>query len=171
SLVTEPCARHAPRSERFGTRLVAAQTRRKVLPRGNGPAIDLGRSLCMLASSRSVLCDRYELGPVIGRGGMAEVRTAHDRRLRRTVAVKCFDPAAWATAQGRARFEVEARAGAAVSHPNVVIVHDVGVDDGMPFIVMECLPGRTFADELQRGAAPIARVLDVMRALLDAVAV
>ncbi|HYL52205.1 MAG TPA: serine/threonine-protein kinase [Acidimicrobiia bacterium] len=124
----------------------------------------------MLASSRSVLCDRYELGPVIGRGGMAEVRTAHDRRLRRTVAVKCFDPAAWATPHGRARFEVEARAGAAVSHPNVVTVYDVGVDVGMPFIVMERLSGRTFADELERGPAPVERVLDVMRALLDAVA-
>jgi eukaryotic-like serine/threonine-protein kinase len=124
----------------------------------------------MLARPRSVLADRYELGPVIGRGGMAEVRTAHDRRLGRTVAVKCFDPDGWATAHGRARFEAEARAGAAVSHPNVVTVYDVGVDNGMPFIVMERLSGRTFADELERGAAPIQRVLDVMGALLDAVA-
>jgi serine/threonine-protein kinase len=123
----------------------------------------------MLAQPRSVLADRYELGPVIGRGGMAEVRTARDRRLGRTVAVKCFDPAGWATAHGRARFEAEARAGAAVSHPNVVTVYDVGVDHGMPFIVMERLSGRTLADELERGAAPIERVLDVMRALLAAV--
>jgi eukaryotic-like serine/threonine-protein kinase len=123
----------------------------------------------MLAESRSVLAGRYELGPVIGRGGMAEVRTAHDRRLGRTVAVKCFDPAGWATAHGRARFEAEARAGAAVSHPNVVTVYDVGVDNGMPFIVMERLSGRTLAEELSRGALAIERMLAVMCALLDAV--
>src|SRR5262249_18507802 len=71
---------------------------------------------------------------------------------------------------GRARFEVEARLAAAVTHPNVVLIYDVGVDDGVPFLVMECLPGNTLADEIRGGPLPIDRVRTTARAVLDALA-
>jgi eukaryotic-like serine/threonine-protein kinase len=106
------------------------------------------------ARAVDVLCERYELGPTIGRGGMAEVRRAHDRRLGRDVAIKLLRPELSCQPDVRARFEEEARSAARLAHPNVVTVFDTGETDGAPgrpFIVMECLPGRTLADDLKRG--------------------
>jgi serine/threonine protein kinase len=116
----------------------------------------------------SVLVDRYELGTTLGRGGMAEVRAAHDRRLDRPVAVKIFNSGAWSTPEGRARFETEAQLAASVTHPNVVVVYDVGVDRDVPFLVMECLPGTTLADEIRAGELTIARTTTIASAILDA---
>jgi len=110
----------------------------------------------------NVVAGRYELGAHLGRGGASAVFAAHDRRLDRTVAIKFFDPRAWPTADGRARFDAEARLAAAVNHPNVVQVYDIGVDGDRPYIVMECLPGSTLADALEAGPLPVARVCDVI---------
>jgi eukaryotic-like serine/threonine-protein kinase len=117
-----------------------------------------------------VLADRYELGATLGRGGMAEVRAAHDRRLDRAVAVKMFDSAAWSTPEGRARFETEAQLAASVTHPNVVVVYDVGIDGDVPFLVMECLPGATLADEIRAGKVTTTRAVTIASAILDALA-
>jgi serine/threonine protein kinase len=116
----------------------------------------------------SVLADRYELGAMLGRGGMAEVRAAHDRRLDRSVAVKIFDAAGWSTPEGRARFETEAQLAASVTHPNVVVVYDVGIDGDVPFLVMECLPGTTLADEIRAGPLATGRATMITSELLDA---
>jgi serine/threonine protein kinase len=125
----------------------------------------------MDVESRTVLADRYELGPMLGRGGMATVYRANDTRLGRMVAVKCFEGAEHTTtARGRARFEAEARAAAAVAHPNVVTIYDTGVDDGAAFIVMECLTGHTLADEIASGPLPADRAVPLLAALLDALA-
>src|SRR5258706_2525405 len=104
---------------------------------------------------------------------MAEVRRARDLRLNRDVAVKLLrhDLAGWPDA--RRRFEDEASSAARLNHPNVVIVFDSGEHEGDPFIVMECLPGRTLADELVAGLAlPPGRVrrlgADVLGALAAA---
>jgi eukaryotic-like serine/threonine-protein kinase len=118
----------------------------------------------------SVLADRYVLGAPLGRGGMAEVRAAHDRRLDRTVAVKIFDAAGWATPEGRARFEIEAHLAASVAHPNVVVVYDVGIDGNVPFLVMECLPGTTLADEIRAGKLGVCRATTIAGEVLDALA-
>jgi serine/threonine protein kinase len=112
----------------------------------------------------SVLAERYELDRVLGRGGMGDVRIAHDRRLGRDVAVKLLARPALSAADS-ARFEAEARAAAAVTHPNVVAVYDYGVDP-VPYLVMECLPGRTLADELQSGALPVERAVAIVRDVL-----
>jgi serine/threonine protein kinase len=116
----------------------------------------------------SVLVDRYELGATLGRGGMAEVRAAHDRRLDRPVAVKLFNSAAWSTPEGRARFETEAQLAASVTHPNVVVIYDVGIDGEVPFLVMECLPGTTLADEIRAGPLTMRRATTIATAILDA---
>lgn len=110
----------------------------------------------------NVVAGRYELGRPLGRGGASEVFAAHDRRLDRTVAIKCFDSRAWPTADGRTRFDAEGRLAAAVNHPNVVHVYDIGVDGDRPYIVMECLPGSTLSDALEAGPLPVARACDVI---------
>jgi len=120
------------------------------------------------ASQGSTLNGRYELGALLGQGGMATVRDATDRRLGRRVAVKILRADLAAQPRARARFETEARAAARLAHPNVVTVFDSGEENGIPFLVMERLPGRTFADEIAAGPVAIARVCDVARDILAA---
>lgn len=105
------------------------------------------------ASMQTLLAGRYRLGSLLGRGGMAEVYEALDERLGRPVAVKLLLPAFAAQMGMRDRFEAEARSAARLAHPSVVGVFDAGEDDGMPFIVMERLPGETLADRM--GAGPL----------------
>jgi serine/threonine protein kinase len=109
------------------------------------------------ATQRLVLGGRYVLGAVIGRGGMGTVHDATDRRLSRSVAVKILRPDLAEQPRARRRFETEARAAAQLSHPNVVTVYDSGEDDGVPYLVMERLPGRTLADELASGPLRVDR--------------
>jgi eukaryotic-like serine/threonine-protein kinase len=115
-----------------------------------------------------VLADRYELGPVIGHGGMGEVRRGRDLRLGREVAIKLLRLDLAVQEEVRRRFEHEARAAAQLGHPNVVTVFDSGEIDGQPYIVMECLPGRTLADELAEGALSPERIDAVARDVLAA---
>lgn len=122
-------------------------------------------------ADRELLLGRYELRGVLGRGGMAEVRDGWDTRLHRAVAVKLLHPALGADADTRRRFEDEARAAAALNHPNIVSVHDCGVDDGRFFIVMERLPGQTLHDLIARGPLPAPRVRAVLDDVLAALTV
>ncbi len=94
---------------------------------------------------------RYELGELLGRGGMGEVRAATDLRLGRAVAIKVLRADLAEQEKLRGRFEREARAAARINHPNVVAIYDIGEDDGVPFIVMERLPGNSLARELASG--------------------
>ena len=104
----------------------------------------------------AVIADRYELAEMIGRGSMAEVWRALDRRLEVPVAVKLLDPTVSGIAAAE-RFAREARATAQIVHPNVVTVLDVGQDGRRRFLVMELLSGRSLADELAaRGPLPVA---------------
>ena len=92
---------------------------------------------------------------------MGEVYLAHDTRLNRGVAVKVL-PAAFAeNAERRQRFEQEARATATLNHPNVMAVFDVGVDDGVPYVVLELLEGQTLAAALSKGALPPRTATDL----------
>jgi serine/threonine-protein kinase len=75
---------------------------------------------------------RYELRGVLGRGGMAEVREGWDTRLSRAVAIKLLHPGFSSDADNRRRFEAEAHSAAALSHPNIVAVHDSGEHEGTP---------------------------------------
>ena len=109
-----------------------------------------------------VVADRYEVGELLGRGGMAEVRAGTDLRLQRPVAIKFLLPEMAARPDIRTRFEAEARAAASLSHPNAVAVFDTGEHAGAPYIVMERLPGETLADRIAAGPA---RDLDALRTL------
>ncbi|HYN99654.1 MAG TPA: DUF2807 domain-containing protein [Actinomycetota bacterium] len=115
-----------------------------------------------------LLADRYELRGPLGRGGMGEVYDGWDHRLDRPVAIKMLNSQLAAQADVRTRFESEARAAARLSNPKVVGVFDTGEHDGIPFIVMERLPGRTLADEIGRGPLPEERVRAVLLDMLEA---
>jgi serine/threonine protein kinase len=115
-----------------------------------------------------VLGGRYELRGVLGRGGMAEVRDGWDMRLDRPVAVKLLYPVFTTQPDNRMRFEVEARAAAALNHPHIVSVHDSGEHDGTPYIVMERLSGQTLADVIARGPLPQQQVRSILDDVLSA---
>ncbi|MGE0783956.1 MAG: protein kinase [Mycolicibacterium sp.] len=101
---------------------------------------------------------------------MAEVLDGWDTRLNRPVAVKTLYPGLNSQADVRERFTTEARAAAALNHPNIVAVYDLGDDGGAPFIVMERLPGDTLGDQIAMGPLPQARVANVLRSVLAALA-
>jgi serine/threonine protein kinase len=117
-----------------------------------------------------VLGGRYELRGVLGRGGMAEVRDGWDIRLDRPVAVKLLHPVFTTQPDDRMRFEVEARAAAALNHPHIVSVHDSGEHAGTPYIVMERLSGETLADLIARGPLPQPQVRSILDDVLSALA-
>ena len=116
-----------------------------------------------------VLADRYELGPVLGEGGMARVHRGYDRHLRRPVAVKVLAPPYDRDGTFLERFRREARSAAGLSHPNVVSVFDSGSYHGTHFIVTELVDGETLGERLRRGPMPpgeaAAVAVDVCHAL------
>ncbi|MFF2815975.1 protein kinase [Kitasatospora cineracea] len=120
--------------------------------------------------SGTLLGQRYRLTERLGRGGMGEVWAAHDEQLRRTVAVKIVLAALGSDPQLLASLRHEARTVAALQHPGITVVHDIGDSDGHPYVVMERLEGRTFADLLRRhprGLAP-ERAAALMAQVADA---
>lgn len=104
------------------------------------------------------LAGRYALETSIGRGGMGEVWRATDTVLGRPVAVKTIDLRAVPDETGAARFEREARVTAGMSHPNIVTVHDSGVEGDTAYLVMELLPGPSLAERLADGPLPVDEV-------------
>src|SRR5438477_11630081 len=102
----------------------------------------------------------YEIVSPIGAGGMGEVYRARDTRLNREVAIKVL-PAAFSKDEDRLhRFEQEAHAAAALNHPNILAVFDVGTENGAPYIVSELLEGETMRSRLQSGALPMRKAVD-----------
>jgi len=93
----------------------------------------------------------FEIIELIGRGGMGEVWKARDRRLGRDVALKFISRDLARNQAARGRFENEARAAAALNHPNICTVYDVGESDGQPFLAMELLEGETLEHRLAGG--------------------
>jgi len=103
-----------------------------------------------------LLDDRYRLGPVVGRGGMATVHAATDTLLRRAVAVKLFTPPTDEVAL--ARLSAEARLLAGLSHPGLLRVFDVSTTAGRPYLVMQLVSGVTLRTMINRGPLPAAFV-------------
>ena len=121
-----------------------------------------------MSSEQRRLAGRYVLEAPIGRGGMGEVWRATDTVLHRQVAVKTIDLTSLRDESGAARFEREARATAGLSHPNVVTVHDSGVEGDTAYIVMELLAGPSLAEELGQGPLPVEEVVEVGRQVASA---
>jgi len=104
----------------------------------------------------------YEIVGWLGAGGMGEVYRARDSRLGRDVAVKLIAAAAADPSRLR-RFEQEARAAAAIAHPNILAVYDIGVQDGVPYIVSELLEGEPLRRRIEAGSLPLRKALDIAR--------
>lgn len=102
----------------------------------------------------------YEIQSLIGAGGMGEVYRARDSRLKRDVAIKVLPKTLSADADRLRRFEQEALATAALNHPNILAVFDIGDSDGSPFVVSELLEGETLRDRLRTGPIPVRKALD-----------
>jgi serine/threonine-protein kinase len=116
-----------------------------------------------------LLADRYELGEVLGYGGMAEVFRGVDVRLGREVAVKILRADLARDPAFLGRFRREAQAAASLNHPAIVSVYDTGEDDGTPYIVMEYVAGRTLRDAVRaEGRLLPRRALEIVAAVCDA---
>jgi serine/threonine-protein kinase len=109
-----------------------------------------------------LLAGRYELRSQLGRGGMAEVFRALDRRLGREVAVKILAGHLLSDPRSVERFEREGRTAAALNHPNVVDVYDAASEGDIHYMVMELVEGPTLAEVIEReGRLPVPRALDI----------
>jgi len=111
----------------------------------------------------------YEILSPLGAGGMGEVYKARDTRLNRHVAVKVLPENLAGDAEALSRFEREAKSVAALSHPNILAIHDFGRDDGGVYAVMELLEGETLREKLatvlpQRKALDYALLQDINEA-------
>jgi hypothetical protein len=102
----------------------------------------------------------YEILSALGAGGMGEVYRARDTRLDRDVAIKVIAADRAASPAALARFDDEARAVAALSHPNILSIFDVGRVNGVAYAVMELLQGESLRDVLARGPLAVARAID-----------
>src|SRR5438876_6201865 len=91
----------------------------------------------------------YEIVGALGAGGMGEVYRAHDPRLRRDVAIKVLPTLISKDADRLRRFEQEAQATAALNHPNILAVHQMGTYEGAPYLVSELLEGETLREQLK----------------------
>jgi Tol biopolymer transport system component len=112
----------------------------------------------------------YELGDPLGAGGMGQVFRAKDTRLGRHVALKILSTDFAASPDRLRRFEQEARAASALSHPNIVTVYDVGTTETAPYIAMELIEGRTLRDLLRAGPIPPKRLLEIAARIADGLA-
>ncbi len=112
----------------------------------------------------------YRILTPLGAGGMGEVYRAHDTRLDRDVAVKVLPEHLTDDAAALARFEDEAKAVAALSHPNILVLHDFGSQDGTTWAVTELLEGETLRERLDHGALPWRKVVEIGAAVAEGLA-
>jgi eukaryotic-like serine/threonine-protein kinase len=110
----------------------------------------------------------YEIIEPVGAGAMGEVYRARDPRLQRDVAIKVLPKALSLNPTALARFEREALALGALSHPNILAVHDFGIEGDIHFIVMELLEGETLRARIEAGSLPWARALEIGVSLAEA---
>ncbi|HZI64190.1 MAG TPA: protein kinase, partial [Thermoanaerobaculia bacterium] len=118
-----------------------------------------------MALSRGSKLGPYEILAPLGAGGMGEVYRAHDPRLGREVAIKVLPPEVATDADRLRRFEQEARSASALNHQNILVVFDVGRQDGTSYLVTELLRGESLRERLTHGALPARRALDIATAI------
>ena len=122
-----------------------------------------------MASVRQTL-GQYEVLRPIGAGGMGEVFVARDPKLGRKVAIKLLPPRLASEHDTLSRFTQEARSASALNHPNIVTIHEVGADEGAPFIVMEYIDGRDLRTLIADGPLSVRQVLDIAVQIADGLA-
>ena len=110
----------------------------------------------------------YEIQSPLGAGGMGEVYRARDTRLDRTVAIKVLNAQLVASTELRARFEREAKVISQLQHPNICVLHDVGNEGPIDYLVMEFLQGESLAERLRKGPLAAEQVLSIAIEIADA---
>jgi Tol biopolymer transport system component len=110
----------------------------------------------------------YEILDALGAGGMGEVYRAKDTRLDRAVAIKILPAHLSSDPVRKQRFEREAKTISSLNHPHICVLHDVGQQDGIDYLVMECVEGETLAKRLEKGALPLEQVLKYGMQIADA---
>jgi len=112
----------------------------------------------------------YEIRSPLGSGGMGEVYRAYDPRLEREVALKILPSEFSANPDRLRRFEQEARSASALNHPNIIAIYDIGTDDGLPYICMELIDGKSLRAVLAEGPLPIRKTVSLATQLADGLA-
>ena len=110
----------------------------------------------------------YEIHSPLGAGGMGEVYRARDTRLERTVAIKILPAHFSSDPVRRQRFEREAKIISILNHPHICVVHDIGHQDGIDYLVMECIEGETLTKRLEKGPLPLDQVVKIGAEVADA---
>src|ERR1700731_2139748 len=110
----------------------------------------------------------YEIMTPLGAGGMGEVYRARDTRLDRTVALKILRAQLSSDPARKQRFEREAKTISSLNHPHICTLHDIGSQDGVDYLVMECVEGETLAKRLEKGPLPLKQVLKYGAQIADA---
>ena len=113
---------------------------------------------------------RYEIRSKIGEGGMGEVYLAEDTRLHRNVALKVLPTDLAANRERMHRFEQEATAAAALNHPNLATIHEIGESDGVNFITMEFIDGQTLREKIYREHAELRKLLRYLQQVAEGLA-
>ncbi|HYM13635.1 MAG TPA: serine/threonine-protein kinase, partial [Bryobacterales bacterium] len=112
----------------------------------------------------------YRIESKLGEGGMGVVYKAFDTHLDRPVAIKVLPPEAVANAERKRRFVQEAKAASALNHPNIITIHDISTVDGVDFIVMEYIAGKTLDTCIAHKGLPLAETLKYVVQIADALA-
>jgi eukaryotic-like serine/threonine-protein kinase len=113
-----------------------------------------------MALTPGTILGQYEIRSPLGAGGMGEVYRAHDTRLDREVAVKVLPESLTSDPDRLRRFEQEARAAAALNHPNILAVYQMATHEGVSYMVSELLDGETLRERLRRGPIPLRKAID-----------
>src|SRR6201982_1336848 len=121
-----------------------------------------------MAISPGVRLGPYEILDALGAGGMGEVYRARDTRLGRDVAVKILPAEFSADPVRKQRFEREAKTISSLNHPHICVLHMLGSQDGISYLVMECVEGETLAKRLEKGPLPLEQVLKYGMQIADA---
>ena len=121
----------------------------------------LGRAIIRRTDESGDSLGPYRIVEKIGEGGMGEVYRAHDSRLHREVAVKILPAHVADDPDRRARFDRESRAVAALSHPNILAIFDVGVAGAVTYAVTELLEGESLREHVARGPLPVRKALEI----------
>jgi eukaryotic-like serine/threonine-protein kinase len=134
------------------------------LNQDGSPTISLTKTIGTAAyaiSKDSLVAGKYRVVDEVGAGGMGIVYKAEDLRLKRFVALKFLPPHLVNAPELRERFLIEAQAAAALSHPNICVIHEVGESEEHPYIAMEFVEGETLRDKIKRGPLAPEDALDI----------
>ena len=116
------------------------------------------------------MLDHYQIVERVGEGGMGVVYKARDIRLDRFVAIKVLSAEKVSDPDRKRRFVQEAKAASALNHPSIITIHDIGTAEGVDYIAMELLEGRTLANSMPPDGLPVAAVLEWSVQIADALA-